>query len=183
MGAQLSYGRFNTLDVDAFVSGPLSSTLKARLAIKSVSGDEWQKSYTRNDKLGKLDNIAGRLLLDWDPTERVKFSLNINGWRDQNDPLAPQQIAITAQNAVGAAGLGGVLSADFPALTYPNAPANARAADWTPTNRPYANTKFGQIALRADYEVLDDLNITSLTSYDRMHFLKDRKSTRLNSSH
>src|SRR3546814_3555598 len=63
MGAQLSYGRFNTLDDDAFVSGPLSSTLKARLAIKSVSGDEWQKSYTRNDKLGKLDNIAGRLLL------------------------------------------------------------------------------------------------------------------------
>src|SRR3546814_3943841 len=101
MGAQLSYGRFNTLDVDAFVSGPLSSTLKARLAIKSVSGDEWQKSYTRNDKLGKLDNIAGRLLLDWDPTERVKFSLNINGWRVNNDPLAPQQIAITAQNAVG----------------------------------------------------------------------------------
>jgi len=54
-------GRFFTSDVDAFVSGPLTSTLKARIALRDVhSGQGWQYSLTRpNDRLGKIDKQAG----------------------------------------------------------------------------------------------------------------------------
>lgn len=170
-GAQLSYGRFNTLDIDAFVSGPITDTLDGRIAIKAVNGDEWQRSYTRDDKLGKKRNIAGRAQLAWHPADGIDFLLNVNGWRDQNDPIAPQKIATTPQNAPGTAGLGGVLPADFPIYSFPNAPANARSTDWTPEFRPYADNRFFQTTLRADIAVTDDIILTSLTGYNHLNFL------------
>lgn len=159
-GGQVSYGRFNTFEAQGFISGPLTDTLSARLAIKSVNGDDWQKSYTRDDSLGKLDSIAGRLILDWEATDALKLSLNLNGWRDQSDPTAPQKIGNVPQNPV---------PADFPLLAYPNAPSNARAADWG-RFRPYSDSKFGQGSLRGDYD-FGGVTLTSITSFAKMRFL------------
>lgn len=191
-GAEFSYGRFNTIEVSAFISGPITDTLRARLAIKSVNGDEWQKSYTRvdggvsaehlalgtpasltgkQDKLGKLDNIAGRFLLDWDASDTLKFSLNVNGWRNQDDPQAAQYTLATPQNPAGSAGFGGVVPANLPFFVYPKAPDNARAADWNEDLRPYSNTRFWQAALRTDWDILDNLTLTSITGYNKMRFL------------
>src|SRR3546814_6910475 len=44
-GADLSYGRFNTIEVGGFISGPITENLRGRLSFKAVNGDEWQKSY------------------------------------------------------------------------------------------------------------------------------------------
>lgn len=191
-GAEFSYGRFNTFEVSGFISGPITDTLRARLAVKVVNGDEWQKSYTRvdggvsaehlalgvpasltnkQDKLGKLDNIAGRFLLDWDASDTLKFSLNVNGWRNQDDPQAAQYTVAAPQNPPGSSGFGGVVPADLPFFVYPKAPDNARAADWNEDLRPYSDTKFWQIALRTDWEILDSLTLTSITGYNKMRFL------------
>lgn len=191
-GAEFSYGRFNTIEASGFISGPITDTLRARLAIKSVNGDDWQKSYTRieggvpaeylaigvpdspdkkQDTIGKRDNIAARFLLDWEASDRLKFSLNINGWRDQSDPVTPQYQEPRLQNEVGAAGPGGVVPADYHALIYPVAPNNARYADWSPNLRPFTDNKFWQAALRADYEIMDDHTLTSITSYASLRFL------------
>jgi iron complex outermembrane receptor protein len=191
-GADVSYGRFNTIEVGGYITGQIASNLRARLAFKAVNGDEWQKSYTRidggvpadfvalgvpdpggskQDRLGKLDNIAGRFLLDWDASDSLRFALNVNGWRDQNDPTAPQYTKAVPQNPPGSAGPGGVVPADLPAFVYPHAPHNARAADWNPYLRPYQNNKFWQTALRADWDVTSDLTLTSLTGYSHLDFL------------
>ncbi len=191
-GADFSYGRFNTVEAAGFISGPITSTLRARLAVKLASGDDWQKSYTRieggvpaaflalgvpnsfskkQDTLGKKDNIAGRLLFDWEPSDRLKFSLNINGWRDQSDPINPQYTEPRLQNPPGSAGIAGVVPANYFALVYPPAPDNARATDWSPNLRPYADHKFWQTALRADYELFADHTLTTISSYARMRFL------------
>lgn len=191
-GAEFTYARFNTFEASGFVSGPITSTLRARLAVKMVNGDDWQKSYTRieggvpaaylalgvpdsfnkrQDTIGKRDNVAGRLLVDWEPTDRFKLSLNVNGWRDQDDPVTPQYQEPRLQYAPGSVGLGGVVPLDYPVLLYPVAPHNARAADWSPNIRPYADNKFWQTALRADYEIIDDHTLTSISSYSGMRFL------------
>ncbi|GGZ16948.1 TonB-dependent receptor [Novosphingobium colocasiae] len=159
-GVDLSYGRFNTFEASGFVSGPLSDTLRARLAVKAVNGDGWQKSYTRNDTLGKQDNVAGRLILDWDATPDVKFSLNLNGWRNQDDAQAAQKILSSPQNPVGT----------FPVIEYPNAPANPRAADWGNQNRPRTDNEFKQASLRSDID-LGSVTLTSITSYADLKFL------------
>lgn len=160
-GAELSYGRFNTFEGSGFISGPLTDTLRGRFALKAVRGGEWQRSYARNDKLGKLDNIAARLLLDWEPTDNLTLSLNLNAWQERSDPQAPQAIALTPQNPA---------PADWPSLNYPLGPQNARSADWnTGELRPFANHRFKQAALRADYE-LGGFTLTSLTSYIDMKY-------------
>ncbi|WP_374414625.1 TonB-dependent receptor [Novosphingobium colocasiae] len=168
-GAEFGYGRFNTFEASGFVSGPLSQTLKARVAVKAVKGDAWQRSSSRNDSNGERDNIAARLLLDWAPTETVRFSLNVNGWRDQDDTQAPQKILTVPQNAVGAAGFGGTLPADWPILTFPNSPKNPRAADWTP-GLPKADNKFWQTSLRSDVDLTDSVTVTSITAYSDLKF-------------
>lgn len=160
-GGEVGYGRFNTFEVGGYVSGPITDTLRARLAFKAVSGDEWQKSYTRNDKLGKEKNIAGRLILDWDATEALSFSLNLNAWRDQDDPQAAQKIFSSPQSAPG----------PFPVVSYPNAPSTPRAAGWGNTYRPYADNKFKQATLRADYD-FGGVTLTSLTGYSELDFLQ-----------
>ncbi len=185
-GAEFSYGRFNTMEYKGYISGPLTDTLKARLAFRGVNGDDWQKSFTRldggvpaeylavgvpdttlleQDTLGQQDNIAGRLLLDWQPSSDLKFELNVNGWRDQSDPLAPQIIAHAPKYP-------SVLETlpDYPILNYPLAPANARAADWSPRLRPYQDNTFWQTSLRGDYD-FGDLTLTSITGYSRLRFL------------
>lgn len=185
-GAEFSFGRFNTMEYKGYVSGPLTDTLQARLAFRGVNGDDWQKSFTRldggvpaeylavgvpdttllkQDTLGKQDNIAGRLLLDWQPTPDLKFELNVNGWRDQSDPLAPQIIAHAPKYPSVQDSL-----PDYPILNYPLAPQNARAADWSPRLRPYQDNTFWQTSLRSDYD-FGDLTLTSITGYSRLRFL------------
>lgn len=173
-GATLSYGRFNTVDVSGYITGPISDTLTARLAAKAVKGDDWQKSYTRKDSTGATNSVAARFLLDWTPSDRLSLALNVNGWRDRSDPTSPQIYARVPQNPVGSAGLGGVITADLPIYVYPLAPHRPRATDFTPDKRPRANNSLWQTALRADYEVTDGMAFTSLTSY-----LKTRIDSRI----
>ena len=175
-GFELGFGRFSTFDIAGYISGPITDTLRARIAVKAVKSDEWQKSYTRDDKLGKRDNVAGRFLLDWEPTDRLKMSLNLNAWRDQNDPQAPQRIGYVPQNDVSVtpngapAGSGPV---PYPQASYPNAPENARAADWTPEYRPYSDNRFKQASLRGDY----DFGFATLTSITGISDLKFENAT------
>lgn len=89
-GGDAGFGRFNTLDLQGFVSGPLGPTLKARLAVRTIQADEWQYSYTRYDKLGKQDQLQGRFLLEWEPSDSVRLLFNANGWTDNSDTQAAQ---------------------------------------------------------------------------------------------
>ena len=150
-GADLSYGRFNAVDARGFVSGPISDTLRARLAVSYMRADPWQESYTRDDEIGRTDVLIGRLLLDWTPVERLKLSLNVNGWRDRSDNQAGQLIAAPTAILAG----------------YPRAPAQARAADWDPNSRFRRDNGFWQASLRAEYD-LDFATLTSISSYQKL---------------
>ena len=170
-GFDFGYGRFNTVEASGFISGPLSDTLSVRLAVKAVRGDEWQQSYTRDDRLGKTNTSAARLIIDWRPTDRLKLELNVNGWRDKSDPEAPQ-IARSPTPADLSAPIGTVsfltgrsVTAQLPILNYPAAPHTPRAADWSPLHRPFQDTRMFQSTLNASYDLTDDIALTSLTNY------------------
>lgn len=210
-GADISYGRFNSIEGSAFISGPLSDTLRARLAFNGKHMDDWQYSYTRKDTNGHQSYIAGRLLLDWDATSALKFSLNLNGWKDNSQPQAGQLFAthegVTADapSRPSSAVVNDPLrnayslpSAGFPdgELSYPFAPSNARAADWSGSRldpatavqlpggasdpatagytefRPFSDRKLIQASLRSDLELGGGITATSLTSY--AHFKQDQ---------
>ena len=188
-GVEIGYGRFGTLESSGFITGPLSTSINARASFKVVSGGDWQKSYTRTaasvpdsstakrqDTLGQAKNIAGRVILDWTPDDRFKASLNVNGWRDQDDPPAPQYTKPVPALPPGTSGPAGTVPANLPILVYRPAPLNARAADWSPDHRPFADHRFWQISLRADYKLSDDLSVTSITGYSHLDFLNATES-------
>ncbi|WP_404477133.1 TonB-dependent receptor [Novosphingobium sp. BL-52-GroH] len=173
-GADFSYGRFNTIETSGFISGPITETLGGRLAVKAVNGDGWQKSYTRDDRNGRLDTIAGRLILEFEPTSAFKASLNLNGWRDQSEPQAPQRIAFVPQNDVsGPPAIAPFTYAAAPVpyaqATYPNAPHNARAADWSTDYPPSQDNRMLQSLLRMDYD-MGGITVTSLSGYTDLKF-------------
>lgn len=155
-GISVGYGRFNTFQGDAFVTGPLSDTLSARLAVTGTLSDDWQYNYLRDDSIGKTKRAAARLLLDWEAAPTLRFSVNLNGWIDRSDNQIPQFLAAAPR----------VPAQAIPALfTIPAPPHNDRAADWDP-NKPFdRNNELGQAVLRADLDLTDALTLTSLTNY------------------
>ncbi|MGD9810302.1 MAG: TonB-dependent receptor [Sphingobium sp.] len=155
-GGDLTYGRFNRLEGNAYISGPLTNTLTARLAVTGARADDWQYSYTRKDTTGKVGYYGGRLTLDWKPTDRLNFELTLTGWRDRTDPQAPQYQTLLSQSP------GTTVQA---VRDYPFAPFNARAADWSPGTPPRADNRFFQPSLRANWEIGDNLILTTITSY------------------
>lgn len=155
-GFDLSYGRFNTIDGTAYVSGPLGDMLSARVAAHVEHGGDWQRSQTRDDTIGRKRVYAGRMIVDWEASDALKFELNLNGMINKSDPLVGQFLRYTPVVAGGSA----------PGIEdYEPAPDNARIADWSPLYPPKLDQKMYQISLRGDYDVSGDLTLTSITSY------------------
>ena len=173
-GGDISYGNYNALDVDGYVSGPVSDTVGVRIAAEHSQSDPWQQSYTTGAKNGAGDFTNLRFLLNWTPTDKFKVKLNVGGWLDQSDVQAGQLIAITPLVPAAAAFVPGL-------LTYPLAPQNATAADFNPGASYERHNQFFQANLRADYTLAPGLVLTSITAYShyRERQLQDIDGTAL----
>lgn len=168
-GFDASFGRFDTIDVQGFVSVPLSDTLGVRIAGRVVDSGPWQKSTTRNDELGRQDLLNGRVTLAWEPTSSFRAQLTGSGFLDKSETQAPQLFRIVPANAQTP------LAPGF--VNFPLAPFNNRAADWStcinnsPTEAPAGcvplkkDNSYYNVALRLEYDVSPDITLTSLTSY------------------
>lgn len=155
-GGSISYGRFNEIIAEGYVSGPLSPNLAARLSGRVEHADGWQVSNSRpGDRNGKVANYMGRLLVDFEPVETLRFKLNVNGWKDNSETQAPQFIGYQYQAPAFATAA--ARNARF-SLETP------RAADWTP-GIPFRSNRLGQASLRGELDLNDQITLTSLTSY------------------
>lgn len=159
-GGLISFGRFNYGKVEGYVSGPLGETVRARLAASREFSGDWQKSQTRNDTLGDSNRGAARLLVDWDATSDLKFTLNANGWFDKSDSQGGQLVAVEFGNANPANQLAIVRNA-------PIAPRKLRLAEWTPGQDYEGDNWFYQLSLRADWDFGETATLTSITAYNR----------------
>lgn len=158
-GLSGSAGNFGALETTGFLSGPLTDTLSARLAVRREVRDDWQRSTTRDDSLGARNFTQGRLALQWRPNDALQATLTLSGFIDRSDTQAPQFVEPFKQT------VSSVLNPRL--VTYPAAIDNARQADWGATF-PWSrdNTLF-QGSLRLDYNLSETLTLTSLTSYSK----------------
>ncbi|PZQ50618.1 MAG: hypothetical protein DI555_22600 [Novosphingobium pentaromativorans] len=159
-GIDAGIQNFGEISGGGYVSGPISDTLTARVAVRTEQGGAWQRSYTRDDKLGDRNFTTGRLLVDFQPADSVRFELNLNGFIDKSDGQAAQLIGVVPLG--NPARLGAL-------ATYPVAPANNRDADWTPEQAPRRDDWFYQASLRGDVDLNDDITLTSITSFSKYH--------------
>ena len=167
-GFNLTYGRFNEVDADAYVSGPITDGLTFRIAARHEYRGDWQTNLLRNDSSGKHDFSVGRLLVDWKASDRLKIELNVNGWRDRSDTQQTQArgylpVSETPPSTPQT-------QAAFDALsTYPYySGTNNRVADWDPGRDYRRNDKFYQAAANIHYDVTDHIRLISISAYSHL---------------
>ena len=84
-------GNYQTINANAFVSGPLSDAVRVRLAVNTLNrGEGYQRSVTRDERNGKLFQKAARLTLDFGTGGMVDATLTGNYWKRDGDTVAPQ---------------------------------------------------------------------------------------------
>ena len=158
-GMDLQYERFDRVTATAFVSGPVSDTLSARVALHAERGGAWQYSLSRpGDELGSRRTIQARALLLWKPFSGFRAEAGITYGYDNSDSQAQQFLKQLNPNP---------LTQPAAYLALKPAPKDNRAADW-PTNVDLrADNRSLLTYLRADYDVTPDITVTSLTAYQQ----------------
>jgi outer membrane receptor protein involved in Fe transport len=170
-GIDGTYGRFETLDSTAYVSGPVSDTLKVRLAVRGVVGDGWQYDYLNNATLGRPEESDVRFIADWQPIDSFRDQLTVTGWKDTGDTQAPQVItdSCTAEGSTTStcsqANPYEQLYRNFP----PPPPGDPRAAAWGTVwgKRPSRDDWFYLLSNRIDYQLTRELTLTSISAYSQ----------------
>ena len=177
-GVTVGYGRFGSLDIDGYVSGPINDAWAYRVALRSQTSDDWQESYVDDQEAGAKDELAYRLSLAYDNNERTRLLFTLSGFTNKSDTLRPQLAGKISQNPING------LSPGFLAVGL--APNNAQAAAWSPCANTNGGTptdinqrrwdrgcyplesddEFVSAQVRVDYDLSDDLMLTSLTSYN-----------------
>jgi outer membrane receptor protein involved in Fe transport len=154
-GVSTEINNFGQAMVEGFVSGPLSDTLRIRVAGTETQGGAWQEGYYLNhQKNGTQDKGAARVLLDWTPTDRVKISAMLNVNYDHSEAQQPQLLSLLPSAANNPQLSGG----------YP-LPTNARDADFPLGFNTHMDDSQYQGVLRADVELNDAMTLTSISNY------------------
>ncbi len=184
-GIHASYGSYETLDVEGYVSGPLSDRVEGRLAAKTIqSGKGWQESLTTNDKLGKQDISAVRGFLDFHLSDSATLEFNLHYVKDKSENQAPAAfngeeiglptVAFAPHNPLQN------YTSDLVTLTSTPpwfAGHDATEADWSNSYtsvitgttwniRPKRDNELKGASVRLSWD-FDGVNLTSLTGYDK----------------
>lgn len=177
MGFALEYGRFDEVNIQAFVSGPITDTLRMRVAGRYEYRGPWQRGYAVNDqKFGKSGNeelgdrrfANGRVLLDWLPSEDVRFELSVSGWQDQSDTQAAQFQMFSPDKPRDPFN-GAVYEAFAGARPLQPIPRDARLAGWDNRYDLARDDYLYQIALKGEVDLSDSVRVTSISAYTRFH--------------
>jgi iron complex outermembrane recepter protein len=86
----VDYSRWETTDLTAAVSGPLTDSIKARLAATATKqGEGYQTDIDTGEKYGKLDRGGARTLFDIRLTDAASLLLNLHYVYDHSVPSSP----------------------------------------------------------------------------------------------
>ncbi len=173
-GGDFSYGRFNDGIISGFVSGPVSNYLDGRLAVSHEGAGDWQYNFINGSKLGKKDITSVRGTLALHSVPKLNASLTISGTHDGSDVQGGQLVGLNA-------------AVDSPPQlkAFPLAPGNARATAFGSIypNGAQLHKDNNEIQgiLRIDYDVAENLKITSLTSaaFNHQSFAENAGATTL----
>ena len=154
-GANFSFDNYSQADASGFISGPLTGTLGARIAVEAVGGGAWQTNTAANNrqKLGDARKITGRAILAWNPTSAFKATLTLTANQDRSDVQAtqftrnflnvygsPAQAAAAGEAPISRDPYAVVDPAAFAALTNPASPG------YNPTFLAHQALAFGRAA-------------------------------------
>jgi len=156
--------QFGQLFVEGYLSGPLTDTLRARFSAQTTQFGRWQYSRYNDQRNGNQNKSAARLLLDWQPSDALRFELNLNGNYDHGEPQSPQFVqwtfAVPPQ-------LGGNVNPNYAEQVPSN---RIRVADLPAGFNPRNDTRQYQAVLRGELDLSNDLKLISISDYVNNRF-------------
>lgn len=178
--------------VDGFVSGPLSETFGARLALRYYDAEEiMENSFPGavNPEIGE-SSFDGRLTLAWDPAPQFSANLKVSRSEYENDAsLLFEDIECGTPGSPAAGIYSPLIPLLVPALT--SAAINPSLYDCNSTDQvyslavqndaeraqhlrsnngvPYAELETNLVRLKLDWDLTENLQLTSVTGYFDMH--------------
>jgi iron complex outermembrane recepter protein len=142
---KLTAGNYGYLKTEGMVSGSLTDTVNARLALVNYESDGYMENLSTGDKVEK-QNFAGRALFDITPSDGLSVLVNIHGSRNDSDSDF----------------YGKVSDSDFYEGTYGDKEYTINV-----------DTLGGSV--KAEYDINDALSLTSITSYDDLNKRHDEE--------
>jgi iron complex outermembrane recepter protein len=162
---RLSYGNYNALDLEGALSGPLTDTLSARVAVQDRRHDGYGTNLVNGAPVDDKSERSVRVSLRWKPTERLEL-LTSADYHRQHDNDFGQHFLGQANPAVGIRGLalGG------------SAALNSR--DIQSDQTPFTRSEIWGVTETATYH-FDWAQLKSITAYrnSNSHFLTDIDGT------
>ncbi|MDE1150381.1 MAG: TonB-dependent receptor [Azospirillaceae bacterium] len=158
------YGSYNASKIEAFVSGPVSDTVKIRLSAVTQQGGAWQTNRVTGQDLGNADRTAVRAKIDWTPTPDTDVKLNVHYGRDLSDGAGAYLFNPIAQSS----------TVTVPADTDPSktgwgvSQAFSKATGIDPSSKPFRNNTSGGVDLTVEHR-FEDFKITSITAWEALN--------------
>lgn len=84
-GLMTEWGSQDQFRAEGHLSGPLASTVRGRLAVSTEQGGAWQRHRDTGESLGDADRSGARALIDWTPSDRLSFLLDVHGGIDKSE--------------------------------------------------------------------------------------------------
>jgi iron complex outermembrane receptor protein len=133
---KLTAGNYGYWKTEGMVSGSLTDTVNARLALVNYESDGYIKNLSTGDEVEK-QNFAGRALFDITPSDDLSILVNVHGSRNDSD-----------SDLYGLS-----TDSDFYEGTYGD-------------NEYTINVDTLGGSIKTEYDISDSLILTSITSYD-----------------
>ena len=172
-GIKATIASFQTFSGDGYLTGALTEDVNARFAFKITnSGKGWQESVSRDDTLGKQDEIAARLSFDFNFSSDTNALVRFGYSKDLSDSLAPQAIEYLPAKA------GGAVNASYPIFEpildvntnphlFPGNGDDISAANWTADRNPALAHQTISISLSLTHQLSNNMTLTALTGYTK----------------
>ena len=149
---QAGYGSRDTQNYEAALGGGLTEALAGRVSLKYLSRGDWINNTslaTSGDDHGAFDEFSYRVQFLWEPNEAFSSLLKIHGFHQDGDTSQPFYANALE---VGREGVRPGFDPD--------------TASWD--SEPQGEIDHWGAGLRMEYEVNDNITLTSITGYDEL---------------
>ncbi|WP_408590122.1 TonB-dependent receptor [Novosphingobium sp.] len=166
-GVNLEYGRYDQFKGEAFVSGPLSDTLRFRVAAITEQGGGFQTNRTTGQSLGDANRVSAKGTLEWKPSATATISLNVHGGYDKSQLTGLYLFKDFTTHGYGL-GTPGLIPADTDTTKtgWGFSPTFAALAGVSSSARPLRNNVGQGGSLNAAIDLTDNVRLTSISAYD-----------------
>lgn len=84
-GLMTEWGSQNQFRAEGYISGPLTDSLRGRLAVSTEQGGAWQRNRDTGQTLGDADRTGARALVEWTPSDALFILVDVHGGVDKSE--------------------------------------------------------------------------------------------------